>query len=154
MELCLATNFLGEPCPYTATIGDYCVLHAGGWDYAKANTAMLWAVHGKVTTLIGIITGIGVLLGSTRIVNVVRDSATRELNLFEMQDSAESVLRAVDLLSKLEELESKEQREGIENLGKTVLQLHLDVQLVVQHLAAAYQTAQAANVELEDLDSV
>ncbi len=154
MELCLATNFLGEPCPYTATIGDYCVLHAGGWDHAKANAAMLWAVRGQVTTLLGIITGVGVLLGATRIVNVVQDGQPRTLNLYEMQDSAEYVLRILDLMAQMDELESKDQREGIENLGNTVLRLHRDVQLLVQHLAASYQTAQLANAELEGLDSV
>ena len=154
MTLCIATNFLGEPCPYTATIGDYCILHAGGWDYFKANVAMLWAVRGHVTTLLGIITGLGVILGSTRIINLMRDGETRSLNLDEMKDSAETLIRILDLLAQTEEPEMEDQRNGIENIGKTVLRLHEDVLLLVQHLAMSYHPAQASAEEMAGSDSV
>jgi hypothetical protein len=154
MALCIGINFLGEPCPYTATIGDYCILHAGGWDYFKANVAMLWAVRGHVTTLLGIITGLGITFGSGTIINLVVDGETRSLNLDQMKDSADSLIGILDLLAQTEELEKEEQRNGLENIGKSVLRLHQDVLLLVQHLAMSYQTAQASAERMAGSGSV
>jgi hypothetical protein len=154
MALCISTNFLGKPCPYTATIGDYCILHAGGWDYFNANVAMLWAVYSQATTLLGIIGVLGVTLGSTKIVNVARDGETRSLNLDKMRDSAENLISILDLLAKMEESEMESQREAIENVGETIVRLHEDVLLLIQHLAMSYQRAQVSAGELAGADSV
>jgi len=154
MELCIATNFLAEPCPYTATIGDYCILHAGGWDYFKANAAMLWSVHGRVTTLLGIVTGLGVIVGSAKVFNLARDGEPRSLNLAEMKDSAETLIRILDLLSQMDEQDMEDQRNRIENVGKTVLRLQEDVQLLIQHMAVSYHAVQSSAEEMAGSDSV
>jgi hypothetical protein len=115
---------------------------------------MLWAVYSQATTLLGIIGVIGITLGSTKIVNVARDGETRSLNLDKMRDSAENLISILDLLAKMEESEMESQREAIENVGETIVRLHEDVLLLIQHLAMSYQTAQVSAGELAGADSV
>ena len=146
MALCIGVNLFGDPCPYTATIGDYCVLHAGGWDYLKDNVGMLWSVRGHLTTMIGTITGLGAILGSARI-SLMVDGKARTLDLDEMKDRAETMIRILDLFDE-EDLKS-----GLENVGGGVVRLHEDVVLLVQHLAQSDQTSQASVEETAGSES-
>jgi hypothetical protein len=137
MAPCISVNLFGNPCPYTATIGDYCVLHAGGWDYFKDNVAMLWSVRGHLTTLIGIVTGLGGILGSSKI-NVMVEGKARVLDLDEMKDSAETVIRMLDIVGE------EDLKNVLEDVGGTVVRLHEDITLIFQHLAKSYQPSQTS----------
>lgn len=130
--LCKATNFLGEPCPYTATIGDYCVIHAGGWDYLKVNAAMLSKVYGQLTTISGIVSVLITILGAGKAFNVVINGETRTLALDEIRDRAETLMGILDIV------DEKEPQQMIENLGPSIIRLHEDVTLVIQHVAANF----------------
>lgn len=107
---------------------------------------MLWAVRGQLTTLIGVIAGLGGILGSTRI-NLMSDGKARSLDLDEMRDSAETVISILELFGE------EDLRDGIENVGATVIRLHEDVLLLVQHLAKTYRAPQASMEEMAGSDS-
>ena len=143
MEYCIAMTICGDPCPYPATIGDYCVLHARGWDEAKADVAMLWAVYGGVTTILGVISTLQVVFGASAVFRLERDGEVRIINLGQLKDSAERLIGVVDLLV------AEGSRQDIENIGKTVAQLHKDVNCFVEHMGAQSAKIQISQREAE-----
>jgi hypothetical protein len=146
-DKCIATTFLGDPCPYDATVGPYCIIHAGGWDHFKADAAMLYNVYGQMTTILGIVAGLVTTLGAGKIFNIVRNGETRSLNLDELKDRAETLIRILEILP-------DDPRNQIEDMGETIIRLHEDVGLLTEHLAAVAQTAvQAAHAAAQQRQS-
>jgi hypothetical protein len=133
-DKCIAVTFLGTPCPNDATVGDYCIIHAGGWDHFKANSAMLYNVYGQIITILGIVTPLLTILGAGKIFNIVRGGETRRLKLDDLKDRAETLIGILDILP-------EDAREEIEAMGETIIGLHEDVRLLTEHLAAVAQTA-------------
>lgn len=147
-DKCIVTTFLGEPCPYDATIGDYCIIHAGGWDHFKANSAMLYNVYGQMTTIVHIVTGLVTILGTGKIFSVISNGEKRSLNLDQMRDTAETVMRSLEIMTDLDD-----PRREIESMGATIIRLHEDVILLIQHIALnAKKTAQVSTEKLAGAD--
>ena len=144
MTLCHATTFIGKPCDNAATIGEYCVIHAGGWDHFKANVTMLYTVYTQVTAALGIISMVIIVVGAGRIFKVMHNGETRSLNLDEMKDRAETLIGILDLFAGMED-----PRNEIENIDKNIIRLHEDVLLLVEHLAKSYRPAQALELAEE-----
>jgi hypothetical protein len=132
-DKCIAITFLGKPCQNDATVGDYCIIHAGGWDHFKANSAMLYNVYGQITTILGIVTPLVTILGAGKVFNIVRGDETRRLKLDELKDRAETLIRILDILP-------DDSRAEIEAMGENIIRLHEDVRLLTGHLAAVSQT--------------
>jgi len=147
VEKCIEITVTGDPCPNDATVGEYCIIHAPGWDKFKANVVMLFTVYGYVTTALGIISTLGPIVGLPTIFNVMRKGETRTLKLADLKDSAESLIRILDLLAGAED-----PRGEIENIGGTVILLHEDVLSLVEHLATSYHPVEASGQKKEEAE--
>ncbi len=144
MSECIATTFLGKPCKYEATVGDYCIIHAGGWDHFKANSAMLYNLYGQMSTIAGIVGGLAVVFGAGKMFSVMSNGETRNLNLDQMKDTAETVMKSLELMTGMDDT-----RGEVEGLGEIVIRLHEDLILLTQHIAVnAKNTAQVSTEEL------
>jgi len=108
---------------------------------------MLYNVYGQMTTILGIVAGLVTTLGAGKIFNIVRNGETRSLNLDELKDRAETLIRILEILP-------DDPRNQIEDMGETIIRLHEDVGLLTEHLAAVAQTAvQAAHAAAQQRQS-
>lgn len=128
----------GKTLSVRATVGDYCIIHAGGWDHFKANSAMLCNLYGQMSTIAGIAGGLAIVFGVGKMFSVMSNGEKRDLNLDQMKDTAETIMQSLELMTGLDDT-----RGEIEGLGEIVIRLHEDLILLTQHIAVnAKKTAQ------------
>jgi len=147
MEKCIGITIAGNACPYDATIGEYCVLHAGGWDYFKANMAMLWSVYGRVSSALSFLGVLVTIFGASKLFNVVYNGETRGVRLGELKDVAESLIGQLELFAQLDD-----PRNEIETLGATTTRLEAELLSLVEQLAIKhYGMARTSVDSLEEM---
>jgi len=149
MEKCIGITLVGDPCPYDATVGEYCVLHAGGGDYFKANMAMLWSVYGRVSSALSLLGVLLTIFGSSKLFNVMYNGETRGVRLAELKDVAESLIAQLELIARLDDPRSE-----LETLGTTTTRFEAELLSLVEQLAIGhYGTTQisAGQTSLEEM---
>jgi hypothetical protein len=134
--------------PETVPIyGDYRrLLHSSRWRLGSCQSQCGDAhkVYGQVTTIVGIVSGLVTTFGTGKMFSVRSNGETRSPDIDEMKDTAETVMRSLEIMTDLDD-----PRNEIENLGPTIVRLHEDVILLTQHLALnSQQTTQASSEEL------
>jgi hypothetical protein len=126
-------------------MGDYCILHAPGWEGIKADAFRLWSVYGYATAVYGVIDIALKVFGASAMTTIVIKGESRKISLSQMKDTVASSFGMLNLFATMED-----PKDEVEHVASTLLQVHKNVQLLTEQLAHSPKSrslAEQRNVE-------